>query len=230
MTCCCGVIAGGLLTSNNSVGLSAGDITHLVGNAGGNIDAFFRASMAWASWSDLDLHLKEPGGDHIYFSNKKSSITNGELDVDMNVGSFNQIHNDNKYSLPAVENIMYPNDDNMPDGIYEISYVQFGVNEERQAGADRPYLLIEHRTPDEPRMSHYVLLKQTGNNLNVNKEHNELLAKVRKTGNKFKLVELPPNTKIIKNHNFDIGSYRVSGGNSTQTGNIAESGANPTGA
>lgn len=230
MTCCCGAVASGVIAYNPKNELSAEDITHLVENAGGNINALFRASMAWDSWSDIDLHLTEPDGEHIFFSHKRSAHTNGELDVDMNIGSETKGENTNRYSKPAVENIMYPNFDNMSDGLYSISYVQYGVNSSRTAGADRPYLLLEHRTLDEPRMSHYVLLKQTGDNLGYNTNFNEPIVTVQKTGTNFKIANLPSNTKIIKNHNFDIGTYSVNGGSSTQTSNIAESGANPTGA
>lgn len=230
MTCCCGSVASGVIAYNPANELSAEDITRLVENAGGNVNALFRASMAWDSWSDLDLHLKEPSGGHIYYSHKKSTATNGELDVDMNVGSRDHGVNSNSASKPAVENIMYPSLESMPDGDYMISYVQYSINGARTEGADRPYLLLENRTPDEARMSHYVLLKQTGINLGANTNFNEPIVTVRKMGTNFRIVNLPSNTKIIKNHNFDIGSYGVNGGSSTQTGNVAESGVNPTGA
>lgn len=231
MTCCCGSIASGVIAFKPiQVDLSAEEITRLVENAGGNINALFRASMAWDSWSDVDLHLNEPNGEHIYYSHKRSTPTNGELDVDMNVGSRDHGVNSNSASKPAVENIMYPSLDHMPDGIYRISYVQYSINGARAEGADRPYLLLEHRTAEEERMSHYVLLKQTGANLGANTNFNEPIVAVRKTGTNFQIVELPSNTKIIKNHNFDIGSYSVSGGDTNQTGNVAESGVNPTGA
>lgn len=230
MTCCCGVVVSGIISPNPMGDLTAEEITRLVENAGGNVNALFRASMAWDSWSDVDLHMNEPDGGHIYYSHKKSSATNGELDVDMNVGSRNHSVNSRSASKPAVENIMYPKLDTMPDGDYVVSYVQYGVNNDRDESADRPYLLLEHRTSDEPRMSHYVLLKQTGTNLNADTGFNERIVTVKKTGANFKISNLPSNTKIIKSHNFDIGDYSVDGGNSNQTGNIAESGVNPTGA
>lgn len=232
MTCCCGAIAPGVIQQARTNGvLTAGDITSLVENAGGNVNALFRASLAWDSWSDVDFHIHEPTGGHIYYSSKTSSSTGGRLDVDMNVGSKVQSSNSAKKSKPAVENIMYTDLDRMADGEYKISFVQYGANNSRAEGADRPYLLLTHRTPEEERMSHYVLIKQNGTNLPENSGHNEPIATVRKTGTAFQLVALAENTVILKNHNFDIGAFSVAGELSTNdTANAAASGTNPIGA
>ena len=234
MSCCCGVIAGviagGKLNATGPLVLDSTTITDLVRGAGGNANALFRASLAWNSWSDVDFHLREPSGGYIVYSNRVSEATGGELDVDMNVGSKPQATNSNKYSKPAVENIVYTDLERMPNGDYVLSFVQYGVDWARAAGADRPYLLLEHRTSDEEPMSHYVLLKNNGVNAEKDRGTNHSLATVRKTGDAFKLVSLAPNTVILEVHNFDVGQYGVGGsttGNTTET--AATTGENPTG-
>ena len=56
-------------------------ITERVKRAGGNIDAKLRFSLSWFNYDDLDIHVIEPDGNHIYFSNRCL-----KLDVDMNAG------------------------------------------------------------------------------------------------------------------------------------------------
>lgn len=56
-----------------------------VKRAGGNVDnAVLRVSLAWSNTDDLDLHCEGPG-EHIYFGDKRSRLSTGHLDVDMNV-------------------------------------------------------------------------------------------------------------------------------------------------
>lgn len=222
MSCCCGAIAGGYVAEMPSSVFDERTITDLVEQAGGNVNALFRTSMAWDSWSDIDLHMNEPTGGHIFYSHKRSDDTKGTLDVDMNISS--QVHSSNSssHAKPAVENIMYTDLATMPDGEYRASFVQYGVNAERGANSDEPYLLVEHRTPDEPKMSHWVLLKYIGGNQVANTSSQHEFATITKTGTAFALTHLPNNVKIVKAHNFNIGSYRVAG---TATGSATENSA-----
>lgn len=55
--------------------------------AGGKTDGILRVSLAWFNTDDLDLHCFEPDLNHIFFANRCSRVTNGTLDVDMNVSS-----------------------------------------------------------------------------------------------------------------------------------------------
>lgn len=58
----------------------ADSIKDRVKRAGGQVEGVaLRISLAWRNTDDLDLHVVEPGGNHIYFGNKC-----GKLDVDMN--------------------------------------------------------------------------------------------------------------------------------------------------
>lgn len=230
MTCCCGVVAGTLTTIHRTV-LNADTITDLVRNAGGNVDALFRASLSWSSWSDIDLHMNEPTGSHIFYSSKVSPTTGGKLDVDMNIGSTKFDRNTNTHSMPAVENLMYTDLARMPDGVYSISFVQFGVYQGRAGGADAPYLLLESRTENEQRMSHYVLLKWNGENQGKETKRQIPIANVRKSGSSFALESLGPDVTILQNHNFNLGPYSVNGSaTGTTTENAATTGNNPTGA
>ena len=59
-----------------------------VKSAGGKIDGLLRCSLQWNDEDtkgivDFDLHCQESEGSHIYYSDKRSYMTNGWLDVDM---------------------------------------------------------------------------------------------------------------------------------------------------
>ena len=59
-----------------------------VKSAGGKIDGLLRCSLQWNDEDtkgivDFDLHCQESDGNHINYSDKRSSVTNGWLDVDM---------------------------------------------------------------------------------------------------------------------------------------------------
>ncbi len=72
-------------------------------------DGRIRISLIWDNYNDLDLHLKTPSGEIIYFGHKRSS-DGGILDVDMNAGS--------RKSLKPVENIVFLRE--IPNGKYQI--------------------------------------------------------------------------------------------------------------
>jgi hypothetical protein len=84
----------------------------LVKAAGGQVEGILRCSLGWGNGDDLDLHLEEPNGFHIYFGSKKSP-TGGALDVDMNAGGIDN-------STNPVENIIYPYGSNMREGVYKV--------------------------------------------------------------------------------------------------------------
>ena len=100
-----------------------GDITdsmkERVKAAGGNIDAPIRFSIQWnedgKSIIDLDAHMFEPDGTHIYFGKhrhpelKAKSLNGGCLDVDMQ-----------SPRGTGIENLVYQEVDRMMDGIYQL--------------------------------------------------------------------------------------------------------------
>jgi hypothetical protein len=90
-----------------------------VKSKGGKVDGVLRFSMMWADGnndnSDLDLHCIEPSGHEIYYSNKVSHATGGNLDIDIT----------QPHGKLAVENITYPNLKRMSDGVYKLFIRQF---------------------------------------------------------------------------------------------------------
>jgi len=94
-----------------------------VAKAGGNVTGVLRCSLSWFNYDDLDVHVIEPNGTHIHFSNKSSS-TGGLLDVDMNVND--------QSSREAVENITWPDKSRLLEGEYKV-YVH---NYTRREGID----------------------------------------------------------------------------------------------
>jgi hypothetical protein len=82
-----------------------------VKNAGGTVDGELRISLEWFNFDDLDLHVIEPDGFKIHHSTKKSKVTGGQLDVDMNISP---------ETRNAVENVIYPSKNKMLDGDYVV--------------------------------------------------------------------------------------------------------------
>ena len=107
------------------VGEVTDSIKERVKAAGGNVMGDFRASLSWFNYDDLDLHLREPRGEEIYYGNKMSRNC-GSLDVDMNAGS-------GTTRIP-VENIVYPRREAMPDGEYLLSVENFRKRETQDVG------------------------------------------------------------------------------------------------
>lgn len=90
--------------------------------AGGSVVGKLRVSLSWFNYDDLDLHLIEPGGNRIYYSNKRSPY--GYLDVDMNAGGGT--------TREAVENIIYQN--SVPTGKYYVEVNNFAKRETIDGG------------------------------------------------------------------------------------------------
>lgn len=99
-------------------------IKEAVKSNGGAVDGVLRFSIMWADDavdnSDLDAHCKEPSGHEIYFSNKLSYRTGGNLDIDIT-----QPQTHKKNSKEVVENITYPSISKMENGVYRFFVNQF---------------------------------------------------------------------------------------------------------
>ena len=120
--------ANNLMKWDNSFGWSytggmADSIKEKVKAAGGNVNGWMRASLAWSNYDDLDLHFKSKT-EHVYYVNKRGK--QAWLDVDMNAGC-------GKTREP-VENITF--DKKLPAGSYQIQVHQFNCREKRDEGYD----------------------------------------------------------------------------------------------
>lgn len=100
-------------------------ITVRVKNAGGNVNAALRVSLAWSNTDDLDIHASAPEG-RINYMDKK-----GILDVDMN------IHGE---STTPVENLSWVSP---RDGHYSIT-----VNNFTRRGSENTGYTLELASPD----------------------------------------------------------------------------------
>jgi hypothetical protein len=94
-------------------------------------------SLAWNNRNDLDLHVIDPAGNHIWYR-QRTSPTGGELDVDANADRL-------RTTERPVENIYWP-PANAPEGVYTV-YVHHYAN--HGAPDPTPYTLritIDGRT------------------------------------------------------------------------------------
>lgn len=96
-------------------------IKEAVKNAGGRVDGVLRFSIMWSGDgidnSDLDAHCIEPNTHEIYYGDKRSS-TGGNLDIDITQPL-------SQMPKGAVENIIYPRVETMPNGAYKFFIHQF---------------------------------------------------------------------------------------------------------
>ena len=118
--------AGNLFKWNNNFawvynGSVADSFKEKVKAAGGNVDGFMRCSLHWFNYDDLDVHVMEPNGREIYYGNKHSYYTGGQLDVDMNAGSGK--------TRDAVENIVWTDRSKLAKGRYTVFVNQFHKRE-----------------------------------------------------------------------------------------------------
>lgn len=106
-----------------------GDVTdsikERVKEAGGNVDAYFRVSLAWFNADDLDLALALPNGSVLYYRNKHSS--NFELDLDMN-------GLDKHCDVAPVENIFARDKHAVKDGVYKVRIHNFSKRSNQRVG------------------------------------------------------------------------------------------------
>ena len=134
-----------LFTWDNDFGWSYnGNVTdsikEKVKRAGGNVTGKLRVSLSWFNHDDLDLHVYEPNGDHIWYRDKRN-----KLDVDMNASG--------PYSREPVENVTWTA--GVPDGEYRIEVNQYHQRESTPAG-----FVIE--TESDGRIEHYSYEKAVG--------------------------------------------------------------------
>ena len=123
--------AGNLFKWNNNFawvynGSVADSFKEKVKAAGGNVEGFMRCSLHWFNYDDLDVHVMEPNGREIYYGNRHSYATGGQLDVDMNAGGGT--------SRDAVENIVWTDRSKLAPGRYTVWVNQFNRREHIDVG------------------------------------------------------------------------------------------------
>jgi hypothetical protein len=96
-----------------------------VKTAGGSVTGELRVSLGWFNRDDLDVHMDEPTGAHIFYGHRFSKLTGGTLDVDMNAGGVVN-------PVDPVENITYANRNKMKEGLYRVAVHQYA----RRVGKD----------------------------------------------------------------------------------------------
>jgi len=100
------------------------EIKERVKSAGGKVDGVLRFSIMWSGDgvdnSDLDAHCIEPNKFRIYYGNKLSPYTEGNLDIDITQPL-------TQMPKGAVENITYPSLNPMIDGTYIFLIHQFSA-------------------------------------------------------------------------------------------------------
>lgn len=97
-------------------------IKERVRKAGGKVtDVALRVSLSWFNTDDLDIHVVEPCGDHIYF-NRMHGRDGGHLDIDMNV---------RRPVRDAVENVVWAQ---VPNGQYKVFVNNYTYRESRDIG------------------------------------------------------------------------------------------------
>ncbi len=106
-------------------GAIADSIKERVKAAGGNVIGELRTSLSWYNYDDLDIHVVEPNGVLICYSNKLSP-SSGKLDVDMNAGG--------SQSRTPVENIIWTDKSKMKEGTYKVYVHNYNRRENVDGG------------------------------------------------------------------------------------------------
>jgi len=101
------------------------DIKERVKAAGGSVTGDLRISLSWFNTDDLDIHLHEPDGTHVYYGSKHSNGSGATLDVDMNV---------NSPVRDAVENITWADRSRIKKGKHTIGVLNYTKRESVDVG------------------------------------------------------------------------------------------------
>lgn len=118
-------------------------IRERVKQAGGNVTGDLCYRLAWHNYDDLDLHIVEPDGCHIFYANKQPiyhhPTSHGMLDVDMNAGM--------GQTREPVENIFYSDRSQIKEGFYHLYANQYNRRETANVGfeVEIDYLGQVHR-------------------------------------------------------------------------------------
>lgn len=96
-----------------------------------------KVTLMWNFLADLDLHIVEPDGNHIFYGNKRNEHSTGFLDVDNREGG-----------TGAAENVYW---EHVPQGAYEIRVKYYGHAERSgvaESGEAVVYVIYANRTQE----------------------------------------------------------------------------------
>jgi hypothetical protein len=112
-----------------------GSGTEALDLGGGNV----QITLQWSSSADLDLHVTEPDGTEIAYTNTGPTATGGQLDKDSNRGC----------TLDgAIENVFWPADRPAPPGQYTIEVTGYRVGDATCGGGDYTLTIRVEGQPD----------------------------------------------------------------------------------
>lgn len=117
------------------------EISDTIGSSGD-----LKVTLMWDFKADIDLHVKQPNGKTIYYSDKVDSDTGGQLDVDNTKGGDG-----------SAENIYW---ENPPKGTYEVRLKYYSDSTYDESGK---CLIVVQQKGMEPRM-YQVEMNERGEN------------------------------------------------------------------
>jgi len=180
----------------------ADSIKQRVKTAGGNVTGDVCCRLAWSNSDDLDLHMSEDLGrqkNHIFYGDKRSGVTGGCLDVDMNASAI---------SPNPVENIYYADKKLMKPGTYTLYVSQFRKRDSNNGGFE-----VEIDILGETQTFSYPQSIANGNNVEVAKLQVDHLKNITLTPTlastqsskefwNIKTLEFIPVTAVMLSPNF----------------------------
>lgn len=93
--------------------------------AGGSVEGQLRVSLEWHNHDDLDVYLRCPDNETVYYGHRTHSRLKAQLDVDANNGNLTRT---------PVENIIMPYDVTPIEGVYDVSVNQYSRRESTGIG------------------------------------------------------------------------------------------------
>ena len=163
-----------LLTWDNPFGWSytssntADAIVERVKKAGGKHEGALRISLSWDNRDDLDLHFRGTvrHSRHIHFAWRKN--WGGELDVDANAGEI--VDN-------PVENIIFPDLDQLKAGTYFVDVVQFSKRQPSSGFTLQVAIegeVYEFHSASNSTLRDALMFEYSGGRIKIAKIHSEL--------------------------------------------------------
>lgn len=156
----------------------ADSIKERVKKAGGNVTGDLCCRLAWSNTDDLDFHMHEPNGGHIYFGVRRHlSRCGGMLDVDAN--GMDGLRDD-----PA-ENIFYADRTRMRNGVYTLMVNQYSPRSSSNVGFEAEIDYMGHVTSFA-----YPKAQRRGESVTV--------AKFEMTNGEMKIIESLPSSQATR--------------------------------